>query len=66
MVAEGVSVEFEGLSLKVPRLEDFALLLQMNNDVESLMSVIESPQFDRMGYNRKLEAIGLRELVVPE
>ena len=66
MVAEGVSVEFEDLSLKVPRLEDFALLLQMNNDVESLMSVIESPQFDRMGYNRKLEAIGLRELVVPE
>jgi hypothetical protein len=66
MVADGVSVEFEDLALKVPRLEDFALLLQMNNDVKSLMSVIESPEFDRMSYNRKLEAIGLRELVVPE
>jgi hypothetical protein len=66
MVSEGVSVEFEEFALKVPRLEDFALLLQMNNDVESLMSVIESPEFDRIGYNRKLEAIGLRELVVPE
>lgn len=66
MVSDGVSAEFEEGSVKVPRAEDFALLLQMNNDVESLMSIIESPQFDREGYNRKLAAIGLRELVVPE
>jgi hypothetical protein len=66
MVADGVNAEFEEGSVKVPRAEDFALLLQMNNDVESLMSIIESPQFDREGYNRKLAAIGLRELVVPE
>ena len=66
MVAEGVQAQFEGATLKVPRLEDFALLLQMNNDVESLMRVIESPGFDRPSYNTKLTAIGLRELVVPE
>jgi hypothetical protein len=53
-------------SIKVPRIEDFALLLQMSNDVTSLMTLIESPEFDREGYNRKLTSIGLRELVVPE
>ena len=66
MVADGVSAEFEEIALKVPRAEDFALLLQLNDDVDSLTSVVESPDFDRRGYNRKLEAIGLRELVVPE
>jgi hypothetical protein len=66
MVAEGVQAQFDETTLKVPRLEDFALLLQMNNDVESLMSVIELPRFDRAGYNAKLAAIGLRDLVVPE
>ncbi|HEY2321554.1 MAG TPA: hypothetical protein VGJ82_01710 [Thermoanaerobaculia bacterium] len=52
-------------SLKVPRPEDFALLLQMSNDVTSLMTLIEAPGFDRDGYNRKLTSIGLRELVIP-
>ena len=54
-----------GNSLKVPRSEDFALLLQMSNDVTSLMTLIEAPGFDRDGYNRKLTSIGLRELVIP-
>ncbi|HEX7191461.1 MAG TPA: hypothetical protein VF381_07795, partial [Thermoanaerobaculia bacterium] len=63
-VAEGVlSPE---ASIKVPRMEDFALLLQMSNDVTSLMTLVEAPEFDRMAYNRKLTSIGLRELVVPE
>ena len=47
-------------------MEDFALLLQLNNDVESLMGLIESPAFDRASYNAKLTAIGLRALVVPD
>ncbi|HEX3110937.1 MAG TPA: hypothetical protein VHU41_17690 [Thermoanaerobaculia bacterium] len=55
-----------GHSIRVPRLEDFALLLQMSNDVTSLMTLIEAPEFDRGAYNRKLTSIGLRELVVPE
>jgi len=65
MVAEGVQAPFGDGTLKVPRMEDFALLLQMNNDVESLMSVIESPEFDRASYNAKLSAIGLRDFIVP-
>jgi hypothetical protein len=68
MVAEGTG-DWElgtGVSIKVPRIEDFALLLQMSNDVTSLMTLIESPDFDRGAYNRKLTSIGLRELVVPE
>jgi len=65
MVAEGVAAEFEDLTLRVPRREDFALLLQMSNDVEALMRIIESPAFDRESYNRKLTAIGLRDYVVP-
>lgn len=65
MVAEGVAAEFEDLTLRVPRREDFALLLQMSNDVEALMRTIESPEFDVESYNRKLSAIGLREYVVP-
>src|ERR1043165_9310468 len=63
MVAEGVVA---GSSIRVPRIEDFALLLQMSNDVTSLMSLIESPEFDRAAYNEKLTSIGLRELVIPE
>jgi len=62
MVKDGVVAG----EIKVPRIEDFALLLQMSNDVTSLMTLIESPEFDREGYNRKLTSIGLRELVVPE
>ena len=66
MVAEGVTAELGETSLKVPRVEDFALLLQLNSDVESLMSVIESPEFDRTRYNAKLTAIGLGGFAVPE
>jgi len=63
---EGVRPHDEDVTLKVPRLEDFALLLQMSNDVEALMSIVDSPQFDRARYNAKLSAIGLGGLVVPE
>jgi hypothetical protein len=55
-----------GNPIKVPRMEDFALLLQMSNDVTSLMTLVESPEFDRARYNQKLTSIGLREMVVPE
>jgi len=65
MVAEGVQAQFGDMTLKVPRIEDFALLLQMSNDVESLMHVIESAEFDRISYNAKLSAIGLRDFIVP-
>src|ERR1043165_7083261 len=82
MVADGVVAEWPGdqvaedpatrqpgnpaTRLKVPRPEDFALLLQMSNDVTALMTLIESAEFDRTYYNDKLTSIGLRELVIPE
>jgi hypothetical protein len=82
MVADGVVAEWPGRQVaedvatrqpgnpvtqfKVPRIEDFALLLQMSNDVTALMTLLESAEFDRNYYNEKLTSIGLRELVVPE
>lgn len=66
MVADGVPVTFEELTLRVPRIEDFALLVQMSSDVQSLMQLIDAPGFDRTAYNRKLASIGLRTLVIPE
>ncbi len=68
MVADGAEARGPRpeASVKVPRPEDFALLLQMSNDVTSLMTLIESAEFDRDAYNRKLTSIGLRELVIPE
>jgi hypothetical protein len=63
MIKEGVELD---ASLRVPRREDFALLLQMSNDVTALMSLVETPEFDREQYNAKLTSIGLRELVIPE
>jgi len=53
------------IPIRVPKIEDLALLLQMSNDVTSLMMLIDSPEFDRDAYNNKLVSIGLRELVVP-
>ncbi len=66
MVAEGVEAAFEELSVRVPRPEDYAILLQMSGDPAALERLATSPEFDRASYNRKLESIGLRELVIPE
>lgn len=66
MVKEGVEVAVGERMVKVPRLEDFALLLQLSNDVPALTQAIASEGFDRIAYNRKLSSIGLRELVIPE
>jgi hypothetical protein len=65
MVADGITAPFEHTTLRVPRAEDFALLLQLGTDVDSLMTVIESPSFDRDSYNSKLASIGLGGLVIP-
>jgi hypothetical protein len=66
MVADGVEAAFEDLTLRVPRIEDFALLLQMNDELDALAALAGEPEFDRTSYNRKLESIGLRALVIPE
>jgi hypothetical protein len=66
MVADGVQAAFDDFEVRVPRLEDFAILLQLGSEVTSLTQAINSADFDRAVYNRKLSAIGLRELVIPE
>ncbi len=66
MVAEGVEAAFEELRVRVPRAEDFAILLQLGGELAALEQLVESPEFDRASYNRKVESIGLRELVIPE
>ena len=66
MFAEAAEATVAGEPARVPRIEDFALLLQMGNDVTGLMALTASPGFDREAYNRKLVSIGLGELVIPE
>lgn len=65
LVAEGVTAAIGEQTLRVPRIEDFALLLQMSNDVSGLKSLAGTPEFDRDRYNRKLVSIGLGEMVLP-
>ena len=66
MVAEGVETAFDDLTVIVPRPEDFAILLQLSADSAALEKLACSPEFDRAAYNRKVESIGLRDLVIPE
>ena len=66
MVNDGTTAAFGDLTIRVPRAEDLALLLQMSSDADALMELAASPGFDRAGFNRKLISIGLRELVISE
>lgn len=66
MVSEAVEAAFEDVTVRVPRSEDYAILLQMGSELAALEQLAASPEFDRASYNRKLESIGLRELVIPE
>ena len=65
MFAEAVEATVGGEPRRVPRMEDFALLLQMSDDVTGLRKLAGTPGFDRGAYNRKLVSIGLRDLVIP-
>ena len=66
MVADGVPVDLGGLQIRIPRIEDFAILLQMSNDAGGVSALSHTDGFDRDAYNRKLTSIGLRSLVLPE
>ena len=66
MFADSVQTNVGNFDVKVPRIEDFAVLLQLSSDVTALTQVIGSAGFDRSAYNRKVSAIGLREMVIPE
>jgi hypothetical protein len=66
MVAEGVQAEMDGLTIKVPSIEDFALLAGMASDEEALNNLTAADGFDRSRYNRKLVSLGLAGMVIPE
>jgi hypothetical protein len=50
--------------IRVPSVEDLALLLSMSEDEDGVRRLSARPEFDRAAYNRKLTSIGLGALVV--
>ncbi len=66
MVADSVQAKVGEIDVKVPRIEDFAMLLQLSGDASALTQVVGSAGFDRSAYNKKVSAIGLRKMVIPE
>lgn len=64
MVAAGVMTEFGERQLKVPALEDFALLVMMGDDERSraeFAQLTELPAFRRETFNERVVSIGLGE-----
>jgi hypothetical protein len=49
--------------LRVASREDLALLLTLGEDAAGVRLLMSAPDFDRVRYNERLMAIGLRELV---
>ena len=69
MVAAGIAATMGEISLRVPPPEDLALLLSMAEDDQSRRDremLIRLPEFDRRGFNERLVAIGLPQLVLAE
>lgn len=64
MVAAGVPAQFGELTLRIPRSEDYGLLLTMMGDEVALHALTGRPEFDREAYNVKLRSIGLGEQVL--
>jgi len=50
--------------LRVPSVEDLALLMTMSEDEDAVRRLAAKPEFDRALYNEKLTSIGLGALVV--
>jgi hypothetical protein len=64
MVAAGVPAQLGEVTLRVPRSEDYALLLAMMGDEVALHALTGIAEFDREAYNVKLRSIGLGEHVL--
>jgi len=64
MIAGAKTATIDGVDVKVPTVEDMALLLAMSDDDPGVRRLTSSAEFDRAAYNRKLVSIGLREHVV--
>lgn len=63
MVAAANVKSVAGRELKVPAVEDLALLLTLAEDLDAVQRLMSDPNFARVRYNEMLTAIGLRELV---
>jgi hypothetical protein len=64
MVAGAAAAELDGVAIKVPSREDYALLVAMSGDEVALHALASSEEFDRGAYNGKLLSIGLGEHVI--
>jgi len=66
MVAAGPTTSYDvlGRPIRVPRAEDFALLLLMSEDQEAVRQLAALPEFDRRAFDDRLVAIGLRGRVI--
>lgn len=59
MIAAGATAEFDGREVKIPRAEDFALLLLMGDDQDAVRSLTAMPEFDLTAFRERLASIGL-------
>ena len=60
MVSAAVTATFEERELKVPRAEDFALLLLVADDEEAVSHLTTLADFDLAAFRERLTSIGLR------
>lgn len=59
MAKAAVTVRFGEREIRVPRAEDYALLLVVGEDREALATVMADPAFDRAAFEERLVSIGL-------
>ncbi|HYH06021.1 MAG TPA: hypothetical protein VEK11_03075 [Thermoanaerobaculia bacterium] len=59
MIASAVSSSFEERTIRIPRAEDFALLLLMGEDQEAVRVLTSLPEFDLPAFRERLASIGL-------
>jgi len=64
MFATARTAQLYEREIRVPSVEDTALLLSMSDDRDDVRILAASDQFDRRAFNQKLVSIGLRELVL--
>jgi hypothetical protein len=66
MIASGVSADLDERTLKIPRAEDFALLLLMGDDQDAVRTLTALPEFDIAAFRERLASIGLGGEVVAQ
>jgi hypothetical protein len=59
MIASAATADFEERTVKVPRAEDFALLLLMGDDQDAVRALTAMPEFDLAAFRERLASIGL-------